>query len=344
MNDQERKKVIVLSCGRPMGNCEILGREACIGAKEEGADTEILRLQDFKIKPCSGCENCTMSMSKGGDAHCVIKDDDAEFLFQKILYEDAALIISAPVYFLWPPGPLKTVLDRCLPYGMNRAELFLERPRVGASISVGGGEPAWTPFGILMMNMFLLFTRVIVDQQLVNYCGRPGCVTFKEGALKRARELGRHVAISAKMPIQNVRFMGEELDNSCPICHVNIVQIGSSLPKGVSPESGFFDFGIVDGLVRKSPDQPYVVCPNCDVWGKMETMNGRIKVAWDEESVKDPRYGVSIGKHMEVIKRLHLEAYKQEDKTKENVKRYESSGRLIKPPKKDARNESSHSS
>jgi multimeric flavodoxin WrbA len=336
MSEKEKKKVMVLACGRPMGNSEILGREACIGAEEAGAETEILRLHDFRIRPCTGCEGCTMSMSKGGKARCVIRDDDAEFLLEKILYEDAALIISAPVYFLAPPGYLKMIQDRMLPFVLNRPELFVTKSkRVGATISVGGGEPAWTPMGLSMMNMFLLFTRVIVDQQLVNYSSLPGLVTLKEKALKRARDLGRNVAMAANKPIDQVRFVGEEIENSCPVCHVNVLQIGNNLPGGVPPETDFFSPSLIDEVMRKSPpDASYVVCPSCDVWGKLEIKDGKVKVAWDEESVRNPRYYTELGKHFELIKRIHMEGYKQGDKIKENKAKYRSSGTLVKPPRK----------
>jgi multimeric flavodoxin WrbA len=328
MIDQGKKKVIVLTCGRPMGNCEILGREACIGAEEAGATTEILRLQDFKIKPCTGCEGCTMSLSKGGKAGCVIRDDDAEFLLQKVLYEDCALIISAPVFFLTTPGYLKVLQDRMIPFVLNRPELFFDpKTRVGASISVGGAEPAWTPMGISMTNMFLLYTRIIVEQQLVNFASRPGVVTLNERALKRARDLGRNIAIAAGTPIDQVRFMGEELENSCPVCHVNIVQIGSPLPRGTAAESGYFDLDGIDEVVRKSPaDASHVVCPTCDVWGKLEIEDGRIKVVWDDESARHHRLdGMEYRKHYELIKRIHLEAYRQEDKVKGNKIKYRTS-------------------
>jgi multimeric flavodoxin WrbA len=336
MVDSGKKKVVVLTCGRPMGNCEILSREACIGAEEVGATTEILRLQDFKIKPCTGCEGCTMSMSKGGKARCVVKDDDTEFLLEKILYEDCALIISAPVYFLMAPGYLMTLHHRFLPYVLNRPDLFFNKfTRVGASISVGGGEPAWTPLGLSMTNLFLLYTRVIVDQQLVNFSSLPGLVTLKEKALKRARQLGRNVAKAASMPIDEVRFMGEEIRNSCPVCHVNILQIGNNLPGGVPAETDFFHPNLINDVMRKSPpDASHVVCPNCDVWGKLKIEDGKIKVIWDEVSVKNTRFHMEFGKHFELIKRIHLEGYKQEGRVKENKEKYRSVGTLVKPPRR----------
>lgn len=335
MADSGKKKVVVLTCGRPMGNCEILSREACMGAEEVGAITEIIRLHDFKIKPCTGCEGCTMSMSKGGEARCVIKDDDAEFILQKILCEDCALIISAPVYFLGVPGYLKMLADRILPFILNHPELFFHKStKVGASISVGGGEPAWTSLGLSMTNNFLRYTRVIVDQQLVNFSSLPGLVTLKEKALKRARELGRNVAIAANTPIDKVKFVGKEIENSCPSCHVNILQIGNNLPGGVPPETDFFHPNLVNDVMRKSPpDASYVVCPNCDVWGTLEIKDGKIKVLWDDERARDSRFDTELIKHFELIKRIHMEAYKQEEKIRENKAKYRSFGVLVNPPR-----------
>jgi len=39
---------------RKLGNTEILVKEALMGAEEEGAQVEMLRLTDYKILPCDG--------------------------------------------------------------------------------------------------------------------------------------------------------------------------------------------------------------------------------------------------------------------------------------------------
>jgi hypothetical protein len=162
-------------------------------------------------------------------------------------------------------------------------------------------------------------------------------LVVKRKDLKRARELGRHVAIAAQTPIDKVKFMGEEIENSCPSCHVNIFQIGNNLPGGTMPETDFFHPNLVNDVMRKSPPgASYVVCPNCDVWGTLEIKNGKIKVLWDDERAKDSRFDIEFGKHFELIKRIHMEAYKQDEKIKENKAKYRSFGTLVKPPRKRA--------
>jgi len=43
---------------RKLGNTEILVKEALMGAEEEGAQVEMLRLTDYKVLPCDGLAPC----------------------------------------------------------------------------------------------------------------------------------------------------------------------------------------------------------------------------------------------------------------------------------------------
>lgn len=106
------------------------------------------------------------------------------------------------------------------------------------------------------------------------------------------------------------------------------------------PEPGYFDLKIIDepGVMRKSPpDASHVVCPNLDILGKLEIENGKIKVVWDEESVKHHRFSkVAWPGHFELIREIHLEAYKQEEKVKEDKSKYRGTGTIVKPPRQRA--------
>ena len=91
----EKKKILGISCGRTFGNSEFLLREALMGAEESGAEVEMLRLNDFDIKPCKGCLACQAKLSKGQENLCVQKDDFP--LFREHLLWSDAIIISAPI-------------------------------------------------------------------------------------------------------------------------------------------------------------------------------------------------------------------------------------------------------
>ncbi len=47
-------------------------------------------------------------------------------------------------------------------------------------------------------------------------------------AIERAKELGRNVARAMNMPIEEVKYVGEEAGVSCPLCHYSIGDIVES--------------------------------------------------------------------------------------------------------------------
>jgi multimeric flavodoxin WrbA len=301
-----KKKIIGLSCGRKNGNSEILLKEACMGAEELGVESEIIRAMDLRVKPCTGCESCSIAMARGKEVRCAIKDDDVPWILEKTLVEDCGLIVSGPVYHLRANSYFEIIHERMLPT-MFRYPEVLKKTRVGAIISVGGGEPEWTPLGLTSMNIFVQHSRILVDQMQVNYVGRPGAVLMQEKHLKRARELGRRVATAMMMPIKQVKFVGDETEVSCPVCHCNLLKVPAKLPN--------------------------VFCPVCWVKGVITINEDKMKVKWDEEDAKHPRFSErGVSTHLELIKNLQTKFYAEDlEKVKERVKKYISYGRIIKP-------------
>jgi multimeric flavodoxin WrbA len=300
------KKIIGLSCGRKNGNSEILLKEALMGAEELGVESEIIRAMELRVKPCTGCESCSIAMSRGKEARCAIKDDDVPWILEKTLVEDCGLIVSGPVYHLRANSYFEIIHERMLPTMFRHPEV-LKKTRVGAIISVGGGEPEWTPLGLTSMNIFVQHSRILVDQMQVNYVGRPGAVLMQEKYLKQARELGRRTARAMMMPIEQVKFVGDETEVSCPVCHCNVLKVPDKLPD--------------------------VYCPVCWVHGVLYLDRDKMKVRWDEEDAKYPRFSErGVFTHLELIKSLQTKFYTEDlEKVKERVKKYVSYGRIIKP-------------
>jgi multimeric flavodoxin WrbA len=300
------KKIIGLSCGRKNGNSEILLKEALMGAEELGVESEIIRAMELRVKPCTGCESCSIAMARGKEARCAIKDDDVPWILEKTVVEDCGLIVSGPLYHLRPNSYFEAIHERMLPTMFRHPEV-LKKTRVGAIISVGGGEPEWTPLGLTSMNIFVQHTRVLVDQMQVNYVGRPGAVLMEEKYLERARELGRNVARAMMMPIEQVKFVGDETEISCPVCHCNVLKVPEKLP--------------------------YVFCPVCWVKGVITLDGDKMKVRWDEESAKYPRFSErGVSTHLELVKNLQMKFYTEDqEKVKERIKKYVSYGKIIKP-------------
>jgi multimeric flavodoxin WrbA len=236
-------KILALTCGRKMANCEILTKEALMGAEEIGAEVEIIRMLDLDIKHCDICWPCP-SLMKGPGA-CIHKDD-GPFLFEKIMECDA-LLLSAPVYACTPPGYLLAIRDRLLGPKVDTASAlenqqsrgtdsrfqrkayFDERVlknRVGAFISVGGAVSYdWVTMGLpLFHTLTFPMSFKIVDQMQVRGVADDGAITLKPEELKKARALGRHLAEAMELPFENVQFKGEDT-GICPVCHCNLISI-----------------------------------------------------------------------------------------------------------------------
>jgi len=245
-------------------------------------------------------------MSRGKEARCAIKDDDVPWILEKTLVEDCGLIVSGPVYHLRANSYFEIIHERMLPTMFRHPEV-LKKTRVGAIISVGGGEPEWTPLGLTSMNIFVQHSRILVDQMQVNYVGRPGAVLMQEKYLKQARELGRRTARAVMMPIEQVKFVGDETEVSCPVCHCNVLKVPEKLPN--------------------------VFCPVCWVKGVITLDGDKMKVRWDEEDAKYPRFSErGVFTHLELIKNLQTKFYTEDlEKVKERVKKYVSYGKFIKP-------------
>jgi len=304
MAETKRKKIIGLSCGRKNGNSEILLKEACMGAEELGIKSEIIRAMELRVKPCKGCESCSMTLSRGGEARCVIKDDDVEWILEKTLVEDCGLIVSIPTYHLRANGYFEIINERMLPT-MFRNLWILKKTRVGAIIAVGGSD--WTPLTLTSANIFVQHTRKVVDQIQVNWAPRPGSVLVNKQALKRARQLGRNVARAMMMPIEEVKFVGDETEVSCPVCHCNVLKVPEKLP--------------------------YVICPVCNVRGVLSVSRDKMKLKWNEEDAKHPRFSEwGVKEHLDVIAKSHKKFFTEDqDKVKRLIKKYISYGNIIKP-------------
>lgn len=300
-------KLLGLACGRKMGNSEILMKEALMAAEATGdIDVEIIRLHDLNIKPCTGCEKCTMSMSKGGTGECFQKDD-MPFLRQKFTECDS-LIISAPVFELRPPGLYCIMNDRFLGFGPQYLMGVFQRPkRAGALISVGGSD--WVQMALPQMNlaMFMLNFKV-VDQFQEMWTGRPGHTLFHDEAIARVNQLGQNVAAAMKMPPEQMTFKGDD-PGMCPYCHSNLL-----LTRGKN----------------------VVECPICAIRGVLTVKNGDINVDWSAEDIRMIKWEpLGMGEHFKHIKERHVYFDENKDSLKPQLDKYRAYKSYSLPPKVD---------
>jgi multimeric flavodoxin WrbA len=109
-------------------------------------DVQTVRIQDLSIKPCIGCMKCRP------DKPCILPQDDAQALAEKVRWADF-IVIGCPVYWGNMPGTLKLFFDRNVPlfeYAEARAIRYIPKPRLrGKRVSLVVSSVGPYPYNLL---------------------------------------------------------------------------------------------------------------------------------------------------------------------------------------------------
>jgi len=194
---------------RKLGNTEILVKEALMGAEEEGAQVEMLRLTDYKVLPCDGLAPCVF-----GNKGCNLKDD-FNFIVDKI-FENDGLILGTPCYILESTAIIKQLIDRA--FSVNFRSKARGKPAV---MIVPYATRGWTPYAFLQPNLLLLFLGMeVIDRALIHTQAINEVVLYDK-ALAKARKMGKEVAKAVKTG--DASYRGEP--GICPICQDRVIRI-----------------------------------------------------------------------------------------------------------------------
>lgn len=200
-------KVLGIVCSsRKGGNTEILVREALAGAKETGADIELLKISEMKIAPCDGCTTCHQS------GECRIKDD-MQKVYKKLLAADG-IILGSPVYFWSVSGQAKTLMDRT--YALRYPHHKLKN-KVGGAIVATGRRGSVSALSVIN-NFFLGHDMLISGLGISGYGTNKGQVRQDKHAIESARSLGTQVTelIKRTKPrAQNILSSQRGINNEC---------------------------------------------------------------------------------------------------------------------------------
>ncbi|HOX54832.1 MAG: flavodoxin family protein [Candidatus Omnitrophica bacterium] len=103
------KKILVIQ-GSPKkdGNTAILVNWFAEGAKDKGAEVEIINVADLKIKSI-GCNSCR-ACQKSKEYKCVI-NDEASPIISKMAEADV-IVMATPLYFFSASAQIKVIFDR----------------------------------------------------------------------------------------------------------------------------------------------------------------------------------------------------------------------------------------
>lgn len=183
-------KVLGIVCSpRKGGNTEILVKEALAGAKDSGADTELLTVAGRNIKPCDGCFAC----EKTGACH--IKDDMQE-IYEKMLTADG-IILGTPVYYWTVSGQAKILIDR---------SIALSHPRLALANKVAGAVAVAARQGaVCALNVFQRFfagNHMFTADLVEGLANEKGTIKRDKRGMKSAYEMGRQIVSLMKQKLK----------------------------------------------------------------------------------------------------------------------------------------------
>ena len=278
------KKVLGVSFGRKMSNCDIMVKHALMECQKAGYEVSFLRADDLNISNCTGCIACVIQIMMGkGRGYCV-RHDDFDILDECIMQSDA-VILACPTYETSVTGRFKTICDRIGPshditfrkaaYEEGKAagkpeselpDVRTFKKRTAALISVGGAMTEnWIALTLPMMYEFTFPLGIdVVDS--VEYYGAMAheSVLGNPEMMERMEKVGRNIidSLEAETEEERIRWRGEE-EGICPICHTRLLQV--------------------------SHDGRSVDCVVCGSHGTASMEDGKIRVHYTKEELDRSR-------------------------------------------------------
>ncbi len=278
------KKILGISFGRKMSNCDIMVKHALMECGKAGCETAFIRADDLDITNCNGCISCVIGMITGrGRGYCV-RHDDFDILDECVMQSDG-LILACPTYETSVTGRFKTICDRIGPshditfrkacYEEGKAagkpeeklpDVRTFKKRSAALISVGGAMTEnWIALTLPMMYEFTFPWGIdVIDS--VEYYGamaHESVLGYPE-MMDRMTKVGQNIvaSVNAKTEEDRLKWRGEE-EGVCPVCHTRLLQV--------------------------SHDCRTVDCVVCGSHGTAEIKDGKIKVRFSREEQERSR-------------------------------------------------------
>ena len=303
----DKKKVLGISFGRKMGNCDIMTKHALMECEKQECEVAFIRADDLNISNCTGCIACVIGMVSGrGRGYCV-RHDDFDLLDEAIMQSDA-VILACPTYETSVTGRFKTICDRIGPshditFRKGMWESFPDRDeatlpdkrsfkkRQAALISVGGAMTEnWIALTMPMMFEFT-FPLAIDVVDTVEYYGAMAheSVLGNPEMMERMTKVGEHIVDSLKAETEEERtkWRGDE-EGMCPICHTRLIQISHDKKTADCLVCGSHGtLSIVDGLIQMDYTEEELERSRLRWGGKLEHSNEIKTQAQPSGSIKN---------------------------------------------------------
>jgi len=124
---------------RKNGTTVVLLNKALEGATSQGAETELIHLNQLNMKGCQACFSCK---KRGGKSYgkCVQRDD-MTVLYQKIEQCDA-FFLGSPLYFGTVTASAKMFIERLYPYLSYKyiSSIFPKKINVGLIVTAAADD------------------------------------------------------------------------------------------------------------------------------------------------------------------------------------------------------------
>ncbi len=197
-------KVLGISTSpRNKGNSDLLLRRALAGAESSDADTEYVRLSDYKIGPCTECNACLAT------GECKVRDD-YQVLLKKILDADR-LVFATPIFFMSVCAQAKNLIDRgqclwALKYVLKKESLTVGRDRRAMVIAVGGSKSTkqFESIRLTMKTYFDALDMKYVANLFIDRVDDRGEIEKHPSALDQAYQLGAQLAAADAPPEKSI--------------------------------------------------------------------------------------------------------------------------------------------
>ncbi|MFX0166594.1 MAG: flavodoxin family protein [Candidatus Hodarchaeota archaeon] len=169
----------IVGSPRRGGNTEILVDEVLMGAKEAGALTEKIILNELKINPCQACNSCYKT------GNCMHKDDMPTLLDK--MEQSELWVLGTPIYWWGPTAQFKTFLDRWY----HPKHQSFKGKRVIIVIPLGGGHERYARHTTGLLTDVLNYLSIdLVETVLAPGFNRRGEVKNNDNLLKKAYNSG----------------------------------------------------------------------------------------------------------------------------------------------------------
>ncbi len=181
------KRVLgVVGSPRKKGNTHILVSRILEGAKTQGAEVDILFLNDLEIRECIGCHACWRGVE------CSQRDDMND-VYPKISECDV-IVFGTPVYWYGPTALMKGFIDRFVYFNCPENRVKVKGKSAVIAIPFEEETPDTADLLVAFFEKSLEYLEMnLVGKIIAPGVGHRGEILDKEEHLAEGYELGRRL-------------------------------------------------------------------------------------------------------------------------------------------------------